>query len=236
VPDPDDERLARLAVAIRRRSRLTQAVLAHEAGVPRRTVIDIEAGRAGSIDLDRVRRVIAAAGGGARLAVWWHGAAADRLLDEQHAAIVERAVTVFDRRGWDCLPELSYSEFGERGSIDILAARPAERAIAVCEIKSELGSLEELNRTLDAKVRLAPRLATDRLGWAPLRVARLLVLPDRASLRRLLDRHRRTMDAIYPARSRAVRAWLRRPDRSIAGVWFLSIGRNSHTVDEPRRP
>ena len=119
---PDDERVGRLLVAIRRKARLSQRVLALAATVPREDLMRSEAGDAGDVSLDRIRRIFAAAGGRAHLATWWNGAAADRILDERHAALVERAVGVFQRRGWTTAVEVSFSEYGERGSVDILAA------------------------------------------------------------------------------------------------------------------
>ena len=224
----DDARLARLVVTIRRRVGVTQEALADRTGVPRRDIVRIEAGRAGLVRLDRVRTVLDGIGGRARLGVWWKGAAADRLLDEAHAALVERAVTVFRRRGWTAFPEISFSEFGERGSIDILGARVTELAVAISEVKSEFGSLEETNRTLDAKARLAPVIAERVLGWRPKVVGRILIVPDRMTLRRVVERHAQTMNAIYPARSREVRAWLRSPVEPLRGIWFLSSGRQAN--------
>jgi len=74
-----------------------------------------------------------------------------RPLDERHAALVERVVRL-------------YSEFGERGSIDVLGIAREPSAAAVCEVKSAFGSLEETNRSLGVKVRLAPGLVRDQ--WA----------------------------------------------------------------------
>ncbi len=182
----------------------------------------IEAGRAGDVALDRVRRAFAAAGGRARVTAWWNGASADRLLDARHAQLVEGALSVFRKRGWQTEVEVTFSEFGERGSIDILGMHPVARALAVCEAKSDLGSLEETNRILDAKVRLAPRIAVDRFGWRPLVVGRLLILPSESSVRRVIARHSLTMASAYPGWGREVRAWLRRPEGPIRGLWFLS--------------
>jgi hypothetical protein len=50
---------------------------------------------------------------------------------------------------------------GERGSIDILAAHDACRAVFVGEVKSEWGSMEETNRRLDVKVRLVPDVSVE---------------------------------------------------------------------------
>lgn len=225
----DDERLGRLLRLIRRRGGLTQVVLAKRAAIPVRDVVRIESGRVAEVPVDRVRRAFEAIGGRARLVATWEGAAADRLLDAAHAALVEAAVRVLRQRGWTALPEVSFSEYGERGSIDVFGVRESARAVAVCEIKSDFGSLEETNRVLDMKERLAPVIAKRVLGWRPDVIGRILVVPDHPTIRRVVARHAATMDAVYPARSREVRAWLRAPTRAIRGVWFLSIGRNAAT-------
>jgi len=190
--------------------------------VPREDVIEVEAGHVGRVELDRTRRMFEAVGGRAQLTAWWNGAAADRLLDERHAAYIERGVQVYRRRDWDPAVEVSFSEYGERGSIDIFAGRQAFRAIAVNEIKADIGSFEEMHRVLDVKERLAPRIAERRFGWRPAVVGRILILPGTSAMRRLVERHASTMDAIYPARTREIKAWLREPTRSIRGVWFMS--------------
>jgi transcriptional regulator with XRE-family HTH domain len=178
MPSSDDGRLGVLLRAIRRRTNQRQADLAAGARVPRRDVQRIESGRAGEVRLDRVRRTFEAAGGRLSVGAWWRGAAADRLLDERHAALVERTLAVFRRRGWLAEVEVSFSEFGERGSIDILAGHRAAEAIAVAEVKASMGSLEELNRSLDVKVRLGPGIARARFGWTPRLVGRVLIVPE----------------------------------------------------------
>lgn len=230
----DDERTGRLLVGIRRRAGLTQRDVAAISGVPRMDIIRIEAGEAGIVRLDRARRVFAAVGGRARLALWWEGASADRIIDERHAALVERALAVFHRRGWDAAVEVSFSVFGERGSIDILGARRSVGAIAVCEVKSDLPSIEETNRTLDMKVRLGPQIARDRFGWRPTFIGRLLIVAESSTNRRLVESHAETMASAYPARSRDVREWLRSPVRPLQGIWFLSEVPTRDRVPPPR--
>lgn len=222
VPTSDDERIGRLLVAIRQRSGLRQRDVATLAQVPRDDVIRLEAGAAGLVLLDRTRRIFAAAGGRAHLSVWWNGAAADRILDERHAAIVERVLAVLRRRGWTTAVEVSFSEYGERGSIDVLAAKERQLAVAVCEIKSDVGSLEETNRLLDVKARLAPVIAQKRFAWRPRVVGRILIVPGTSSIRRIVAAHGLTMASAYPAGSREVRAWLRAPIAPIRALWFLS--------------
>ena len=200
---------------IRKRNGQRQIDLAQRAQVPREDVLRVEAERIGDVNVDRVRRLFRAAGGRARVAVWWNGAAADRLLDERHAAMVERTISILRRRGWSTEAEVSFSGFGERGSIDVLAGFPMARAVAVCEIKTVLGSIEETNRTLDAKERLAPRLAVARFGWTPRVLGRILILPADNRSRRAVARHALTMASVYSARRREVRRWIRSPDRPL---------------------
>src|SRR3954454_2082625 len=193
MPTSEDHRIGRLLWVLRRHEGFRQLDVAGRAGVPRVDIMRVEAGAAGMIQLDRVRRIFEAAGGRARLSVSWNGAAADRLLDERHAALVERTIAAFERYRWRADPEVSFSEFGERGSIDVLASHARRRAVAVCEVKSELGSLEETNRVLDAKVRPSQRIAIVRVGWRPEIVGRILVLADTTTNRRISRRHALTM-------------------------------------------
>ncbi|MDQ3938564.1 MAG: helix-turn-helix domain-containing protein [Chloroflexota bacterium] len=216
--------------SIRRRANQTQAELAALANVPRTDVIKIEAGHVADVRLERTRRILAAAGGRARLTVWWNGALADRLLDERHAALGERALGVYLRWHWQSAVEVTFSEWGERGSIDLLTGHPPTKSAVVNEIKSELGSIEETNRLLDVKVRLAAKLVYERLGWRPGTVSRVLILPAEDSIRRAIARHGRTMDSAYPARSREVRAWIHQPRGTLRGLWFLSEVRNSDLI------
>jgi transcriptional regulator with XRE-family HTH domain len=222
VTSTDDERLGRLLRLIRQRVGLTQRSLAQVADVTRENVMAVEAGRLGQLPFDRTRRMFEAVGARARPAVWWNGAAADRLLDERHAALVERGVKAYTRRQWETAIEVSFADYGERGSIDILAGRESARAVAVTEVKSEIGSLEETNRVLDMKERLAPKIAEARFGWRPRVVGRILIVPGTTSTKRILERHAATMNAIYPARTNEVKAWLRAPTASIRGIWFMS--------------
>ncbi len=218
----DDVRLGRLLRLIRQRVGLTQRSLAQVADVTRENVMAVEAGRLGQLPFDRTRRMFEAVGARARPAVWWNGAAADRLLDERHAALVERGVKAYTRRQWETAIEVSFADYGERGSIDILAGRESARAVAVTEVKSEIGSLEETNRVLDMKERLAPKIAEARFGWRPRVLGRILIVPGTTSTKRILERHAATMNAIYPARTNEVKAWLRAPTASIRGIWFMS--------------
>lgn len=219
----EDQRVSRLLRLIRQRSGHTQEALARLAAIPLDDVRDIEAGRVGRVRVDRVRQAFAALDGRLYLNPWWKGANADRLIDEEHAQVVEVSASVFVRGLWRTVPEYTFAEYGERGSVDLLAGCERELSVAICEIKSEFGSLEEMNRSLDVKVRLARIICERAFGWQPRHVGRLLIVPDRVTLRRVVQRHAQTMNSIYPERGRAIRRWIRQPDRSLSGIWFLSI-------------
>ena len=208
--------------AIRVRRGWRQADLASRAGVHQSQVSRLERGRIGAMRLDTARRIFVSLGATLDASPRWRGADLDRLLDEAHAALVEEVARHAERTGWIPLAEVTYSEFGERGSIDLLAARADHRAIAVFEMKTDVPKVEEMLRRHDEKARLAPKIAKARLGWWPECVARVLVLPESDRLRRLLDRHHATLRSAYPASGRAIRRWLLRPTGDLAAIWFIS--------------
>jgi hypothetical protein len=136
----DDERLARASRALRRRKGLRQVDLPTSRAIAQ----DIEAGRIGSLRVDQLRAHFASLGAAVRLTAWWEGAALDRLLDQEHAAVVEALAHELQRRHFRVMTEFSFSEFGERGSIDVFGGLDLRRAVFVGEAKSEWGSIEEI--------------------------------------------------------------------------------------------
>jgi hypothetical protein len=90
----------------------------------------------------------------------------------------------------------------------------------VVEVKSTVPDIQDMLAAFDRKVRLAPKLARDRL-WVVDHVSRLLVLTDDSTSRRRLAAHRATIDQVVPQRTLAVRRWIRRPVGAIGGVLFF---------------
>jgi hypothetical protein len=137
-------------------------------------------------------------------------------------------------QGWEVAIEVTYSEFGERGSIDVLGLQPSRRAVLVVEVKTDVPSSEATGRKLDEKARLAPKIVLDRFGWRPEAVGRVLVMPDSGRLRRIASSP--AMSVMLPTDAVAVRRWLRSPVGSLAATWFLpDIGaRNPRRM--PGRP
>jgi transcriptional regulator with XRE-family HTH domain len=220
--DVNDRQVGTILRALRRRAGLRQADVAQRAGVSQQLVSSIERGGAGTVAGRTLRRVLAAVGADAITIVRWRGGELDRLLDEGHADIVGRMVRLLEGRGWTVVPEVTFSEWGERGSIDILAWHAPTRTILVIEVKTEIASVEELLRRHDAKVRLAPRLAEARFGDRPRITAKLLVVTDSTTNRRRIERMDAVMGTAYPSRGAGVRAWLSDPRGPLAGVLFLA--------------
>jgi transcriptional regulator with XRE-family HTH domain len=197
--------------------------VAERAGVSQSLISTIEAGGCRSVTLDTLRVVFRAVGAGFDGEVLWRGPSIDRLVDARHAALVDSAARRLRQLGWDVLPEVSYSEFGERGSIDLLGSRADRHAVVVEEVKSDLTRIEETLRKLDEKVRLVARtISHDRLGWRPSIVGRVLVLPDTDRARRQVSAHAATFDAAFSARGSEVRAWLKDPVGPLSGVLFVA--------------
>lgn len=218
----DDGRAGAVLRALRRRRRLPQHAVARAAGVSQATISRLERGHLDTVSLRKVRRAFSALDARVTVDVGWRGGALDRLLDERHAALVGTLVTVLSAAGWDVAVEVTYSRYGERGSIDVLAVHHGARAAVVAEVKTELTSIEETLRRHDAKVRLAPSLVEERFGWRPLHVSRLLVLPEDRTARRRVGRQAALLDQALPARGREVRDWLGHPTGQLAALWFLS--------------
>jgi transcriptional regulator with XRE-family HTH domain len=219
--------------ALRLLKELRQDDLAGIARLSRALVSRVERGLIENVrvgDLDRVARAL-----GARLDVRlrWNGESLDRLLDEAHAALVNTMVALLRGAGWEVAVEVSFSIWGERGSIDILAFHPATGILLVIEVKSRVPDSQEMLATLDRKARLAKQVAAER-GWEVRSVARLLVIADTMTARRRVARLASTFDTSYPVRGHAVRRWLRQPAGSISGLLFLSYAPAGSTRNASR--
>ena len=200
--------------------------MAGRAGLSQDTISLVERGRIDGLSLRRLRAIAAALDAELVVTIRWRAGDLDRLLDEGHAALVGRVAAWLEKLAWDVRPDVTFSIFGERGSIDLLGWHSAERTLIVVEVKTELTSIEETLRRHDAKLRLAGRIGVDRFGWQPRRVARLLVLPNTATARRRVRRHEAILGRAYPLRSTELRRWLRAPGgHRMTGVAFRGGGR-----------
>jgi hypothetical protein len=154
---------------------------------------------------------------------------ARKLLDARHAALVGAVIEAMRGRGWEARPELTFSRWGERGSIDIFGWHPARRAVAVVEAKSTIADLQDMLSTMDRKRRLAADIAEAEPGWRPVSVGSLLALRESNLARRQVAQHMAALEAALPARTVDIRRWMRKPDGPLEGIWFLRCSDGSST-------
>jgi transcriptional regulator with XRE-family HTH domain len=225
LPVMDGKRLGRAFRAVRVRKRLRQDDVGVAAGVSGSTVSRIEAGSLDEVSVRTLLAVAGALGMSVSITASWEGAELDRLLGARHSAMHEVvAVMMAGLDGWASAPEVSFSIYGERGVIDILCWHAATRTLLVIELKTELADVQATVGTLDRKVRLASRIASER-GWQPLVVACWLLIAEGATNRRRVEAHRTMLRNAFPVDGRSMAAWLRAPSGPVRAMSFLSDSR-----------
>lgn len=122
-----------------------------------------------------------------------------RLADEEHAAIVTLLARWFRDAGFTVELEASFSEWGERGRIDVLACDPASRLLVIVEVKTLLLDLQELLGGLNVRERLATTLARRR-GWSVDRCVTVLAVADARSNRSVVQQHGALFASFTPRR------------------------------------
>jgi hypothetical protein len=153
----------------------------------------------------------------------WRGESLDRLIDEKHALAVDAAVRLLKAAGWETEVEVSFSIYGDRGSIDVVGRHPRTGRLAVVEVKATIGDANRTVMTLDRKGGLAPRIAAER-GWSCSGVARFLIVADSSTSRGQIRRHAETFRAALPVPGRACLAWLQDPSGPPpSGIIFVSV-------------
>lgn len=152
----------------------------------------------------------------------WKAGDLDRLVAGRHARLHEAVASWFTTTlpHWILAPEVSFSIFGERGVIDILAWHPGFRALLVIELKTDIVDVNQLIGSMDQRRRLAWQIARER-GWDPLTVSTWVLVAGGRTNRARLSAHRTVLRNAFPIDGRVVTGWLRRPDRSIdaLSIW-----------------
>ena len=218
----DDSGLGGAIRAVRVRSRLRQLDIATSTGVARTTIIDIEAGRLGRVTVDDLRAVTRRLDMRLDLGVRWRGADIDRLVAAGHARMHELAAAMFRALPeWVTVPEVSFSVYGERGVIDLVAWHPASRSQLVIELKTALGDPQLLMATMDRRIRLAPHIVSER-GWRPMSISAWVVFADSRTNRRRVAAHRGLLRIRFPVGGRDLRRWLRSPVGTVTALSFLT--------------
>lgn len=206
--------------AIRIRKRLRQVDVALAAKTSQDTVSRLERGLVGGMTIAQIRAIGEAIGVTLDLVPRWRGGELDRLLGARHSALHEAVAARFATLpGWSAVPEVTFSIYGERGAIDVLAWHEPTRTLLVIELKTEIIDVQELIGTLDRKRRLAPRIAAER-GRRPMVVGTWVIVAEGRTNRRRVTTHRTVLRAAMPADGHAMRAWLAAPSRPISALSF----------------
>ena len=203
-------RIGRSLRAIRLRLRLRQSDVASRAHVSRSSVSLLERGHASRLSVGTVEAILDAVGARLDPRVAWRGPELDRLVDAGHAALQAATARRLEASGWQLRVEVSFSRYGERGRIDLLAWKPSLATLLVIEIKTELADVQALLGAMDVRVRLAPLIARE-LGWPrPAAVVPAIVLVERRVTRRRLADIEPLLGR-YKVRGRAAISWVRAP-------------------------
>jgi len=216
----DALRLGRSIRALRIRRGWRQADLAEASGVARSVISRIELGGAAATNLRSIELVGNALAADLDVRIRWHGEGLDRLLDQTHASLVERFVSLLREAGWEVAVEVTFNVYGERGSVDALGWHSETRSLLIGEMKSVVADAQGTLAPFDRKARLGPAIGRG-LGWEPLAVSRVLVVRDGSTNRRRIDDLAATFDVALPIRAGAFRRWLRTPSGSVAALVYL---------------
>jgi transcriptional regulator with XRE-family HTH domain len=222
--------------AIRVRKGWRQSDLAARARVSTSVVGRLERGEAASLPLGTLRRIASALGARLDAMVRWNGADLPRLLDVRHSAMHEAVADMFAALdGWVVEPEVSFSVYGERGVIDVLAWHPVRRMLLVIELKTEIVEIGVLLGKMDQRRRLAADLARRAFGWDALAVSTWVLVAEGGTNRRTLARHREVLRAKFPIDGRTMRRWLGDPTTRVDALGFLPY-RHHATLRRDMRP
>jgi len=233
----EDLRVGAVFRAVRHRRGWRQADVASRAGASRSLVSLVERGHLDRVPLATLRQVGAALDVRIDVVPRWRGADLDRMLTEGHAALHESVTGFFKGLpGWQLVPEVSFSIFGERGIIDGLAWHATTRTVLVIELKTEIVDIQDLMGTMDRRRRLAPQIAAEH-GWNAAAVACWVIVADSRTNRRRIETYATVLRAAFPADGRQIRRWLRRPVGTIAALsmWPSSSGSSTRPTDITRK-
>lgn len=218
----DDKQLGNRARSIRIKQRKRQVDVAVLAGVRVDDVVDVEKGRLDGLSLGMVRRVLGALGMSLKLLAEWQGVELDKLSASGHDALQGAVLAFLERlEGWEAVAEATFSIFGERGAIDILAWHAATRTLVVIELKTMLVDAGEVVRKSDQRNRLASTIAAKR-GWRPKTISRWLIFTDTSANRRDVRRHESVLRPVAKLDGHAMHAWLRGPVGAVAALSFFT--------------
>jgi transcriptional regulator with XRE-family HTH domain len=233
----DDARVGAAFRAVRLRRRWRQQDVADRAGVSRALISLMERGHLDAVPLRTLRRVAAVLDIRLGILARWRAGELDRLVNARHSALHESVARFFaGLGGWQAVPEVSFSIWGERGVIDILAWHAPSRSLLVIELKTDIVDVQALVGDVDRKHRLAKTIAAQR-GWEAASVSSWVLVASSKTNERRIAAHRTMLRAAFPEDGHTIRRWLADPARSVRGLSSWTDGtRRSARPSRPIRP
>ena len=215
----DDQRFGTVIRSVRLKRRWRQLDLAARAGVSTSTISRVERGHPGSLSLHTIRAIGAALDVRVELIGRWRSGDLDRLLNARHSALHDDVARMFRDRlpDWILAPEVSFSVYGERGIIDIVAWHPGRRALLIIELKTDIADVNELVGTFDRKRRLAWAVAKER-GWDPATVSGWVIVAAGRTNRTRIAAHGAMLRAAFPMDGRGIKGWLMSPTATVSAL------------------
>jgi transcriptional regulator with XRE-family HTH domain len=198
--------------AVRVKRGWRQQDVAERAGVHRTVISNIERGRTGAVSIGTILNVARALDIQVSLTARWHAGDLDRLVNGRHARLHESVARWFAKSlpVWVLEPEVSFSIYGERGVIDILAWHPGRRALLVIELKTDIVDVNQLMGSMNTRRRLARDIARDR-GWDPATISVWVIVANGRTNRARHAAHRTVLRNAFPLDGRSMAGWLREP-------------------------
>ncbi len=192
----------------------------------------LESGHVERLSVRTTRSIAAAVGLDLRWDIGWQRQEIDRLLDADHSALAALWTRRLEGWGWIVRNEVSFSRYGDRGRIDLLAYHPGERVLLVVEIKTVIVDAQALLGSVDIKVRVAPFAAAE-LGWRPRLTVPALIVREGSTARRHIEALA-PLFTRYSLRGQATGAWLRNPVNSPTGLLTFTNLSSTDWVDARR--
>lgn len=204
-----DEQMATLLRVTRIRLGLRQADVARRCAMTRDAVSRHERGEIGRASLDALRRHASALALRGEFELRGSSGAMP-LADDEHAAVADHTKRWLERCGWEVVPEATYSEYGERGRIDLLGRHLTTGTILIVEVKTLVADAQQLLGSLDTKERLALAIARQR-GWPTAGPVATLLAVTRTDLNVGRIERLGALFAGFAVRGTAARQWIEAP-------------------------
>ncbi len=200
----------------------TQGELAQRSRSSQAAISRMEHGVAEVLDVLLVERVLDALGMRSELQVEGrHLGDRRRQREPVHARINGFVAGQLARREFLSALEVEVGAGSVRGWIDLIAFRPADRALIVNETKGDLPDVGAFQRSLAFYEREA-RVAANRLGWSPTRVVVLATLLDSARLAERLADNRGLLTRAFPSPIERLLTWIDNPAAPAPFGWTIA--------------